>query len=105
MAKREPKQAMRTTAVWGDTSPISRSVTQVNRLFGYMMGCRKVRRDGTVRFRGRVWRPKSDTKTMPVPGEWLLFADYGPDSDTLYEFTAPADRDGCIRRMFWVEER
>ncbi len=69
---------------------------------GNRWGTRKVRPDGTVRWMGRTWRPAGDVQTLPEPGEWLLFCDYGPDyKPTAYEWTAPPDPDNYIRRMYW----
>ncbi len=42
---------------------------------------------------------------QPEAGEWLMFADYGPDGPHgLVEWTCPPDPDGYLRRSFWVEE-
>jgi hypothetical protein len=91
------------TADWMDTPPATRSWTRLNRM-RHAWGARKVRPNGTVRWRGRNWRPATDVQVLPLPGEWLLFCDYGPEHPpTAYEWTAPADPDNHIRRMFWVE--
>lgn len=51
----------------------------------------------------RRYSAPPDAKVQPEPGEVLLFFAY-PDHDerkSINEWTAPADPDGYIRRMFW----
>ena len=92
-----------TTADWAGGPAYSASWTR-RRKSGAAWGARRVRPDGTVRWAHRTWRPAPDVQVLPEPGEWLLFCDYGPGHPpTAYEWTAPADPDNYIRRMFWVE--
>lgn len=93
-----------TTADWGEQGPPDdiRSITRY-RSDKSAYGIRKVRPNGTVRWRGHFYAPPVDTFTKPVPGEWIELADYGPHTGvtSLCELTAPADPDLYIRRMFW----
>jgi hypothetical protein len=94
------------SADWNGTTPITKSTTR-RRSTGGVWASRRVRPDGTVRFLGRLFRPATDVQRPPVPGEWVLLFNYGPDHDermgrpTCGEWTAPADPDGYIRRYFW----
>ena len=95
------------TADWNGGEPITTSRTWRNK-HGSVWATRKVRPDGTVKFLGKLFRPGDDVRTQPVPGEWLLLFNYGPEHDrergvpTCGEWTAPADPDGFIRRYYWV---
>ena len=92
------------SADWNGREPESGSMTRRS-VRGNVWARRKVRPDGTVRFLGHTFAPKPDVITRPVPGEWLLVYDYGPDyihNPYMGEWTAPADPDGFIRRMDWM---
>lgn len=88
------------TADWYGTTPITHSKTWRCGNAGWR-GSRRVRPDGTVRFRGRTFVPDADVVTKPEPGEWLLFSDYNGEDRFVNEWTAPVDPDGFIRRVFW----
>jgi hypothetical protein len=98
------------TADWNGLTPETGSMTRRSRS-GHVWARRQVRPDGTVRFLGRDFRPPALVQTPPVPGEWLLLFNYGPEHDAdsarlgrgpaCGEWTAPADPDGFIRRYYW----
>jgi hypothetical protein len=102
------------SADWNGGTPETGSMTRRNAL-GNVWARRRVRPDGTVRFLGHDFRPRSDVQTAPVPGEWLLLFNYGPEHDaeraargegpTCGEWTSPADPDGYVRRYFWEPVR
>lgn len=99
---------MLTTANWHGTRPETKSLTRPAP-GGGVWACRKVRSDGSVLFLRRRFTAPVDALIQPVPGEWLLFYNYGPGYDeshgpTCNEWTAPTDPDGVIRRTHWEEK-
>jgi hypothetical protein len=98
---------METTADWHDWPVETRSTTSRRSIGGSTWGTRKVRKDGSVRFHARRYIPDADVVLRPIPGEWLFFFHYGTIGyseecpSPLYEWTAPADPDGYLRRTFW----
>ncbi len=93
---------MNTTADWHDTTSQTGSMTRPN-ICGGIWARRKVSPEGTVTVQGRSYRPKADVQLLPIPGEWLSFSTYFGKTDIITEWTAPADPDGFIRRVFWEE--
>lgn len=103
------------TADWGDTPPLSpRHGDWCRRSTGERWGVRRVRPDGTVRWKGRTFHPRPDVVARPTPGELLLVCDYGERYNVdpamrrdphpiMNEWTAPPDPDGFIRRETWKE--
>lgn len=89
------------TADWNGTPALSRSRTWRDSRGG-AWASRRVRPDGTIRLLGKFWKPKDDVQIRPSVGEWLLVYAYSTGGMT--EWTAPADPDGFIRRVFWQEQ-
>lgn len=93
-----------TTADWNGQPPATKSTTRRLRN-GSVWVIRRVRPDGSVQIDGRRFLPRENPVTLPVPGEWLALATYERVGDVAYEWTAPADPDGFIRRIFWAVSR
>ncbi len=67
---------------------------------------RTVRKDGTVKVNGRIYKCRENVKNKPDTGDRLLFFDYQDQFASkkfIGEHDAPADTDGHIMRMFWDE--
>ena len=65
---------------------------------------RTVRKNLSVKIGGEIFFCPKNTDNPPIPGERILFGRYfivNKYEPFINEWTAPADSDGFIRRMFW----
>lgn len=101
-------ESQETTGAWAGSPVPTKGYTNKHRKSGEQWGARKVRADGTVKWKGRYYQPRPDAQVRPIPGEYLLFYDYDDAWEeprgrfTIMEWSSPPDPDSYIRREVWL---